>query len=136
MNTTYFLNCAAGNIFHTKTSPALPAKYYIGLSTTAPNIDGTGVNEPPADAGYARVELISLGDPVDGTVTNGQTIKFNRSTASWGTATHFVVYDSPIIGNGNLLMYDILSSERRIEADTIMQIEEGCLLLSVQNPTV
>ena len=24
MNTTYFLNCAAGNIFNTKTSPALP----------------------------------------------------------------------------------------------------------------
>ncbi len=35
MNTTYFLNCAAGNIFNTKTSPALPKTYYIGLSTSA-----------------------------------------------------------------------------------------------------
>lgn len=42
MNTTYFLNCAAGNIFNTKTSPALPKTYYIGLSTSAPAINGSG----------------------------------------------------------------------------------------------
>ena len=56
MNTTYFLNCAAGNIFNTKTSPALPKTYYIGLSTSAPAINGTGVNEPSTAAGYARVK--------------------------------------------------------------------------------
>lgn len=60
MNTTYFLNCAAGNIFNTKTSPALPKTYYIGLSTSAPAINGTGVNEPSTDAGYARVKLSPL----------------------------------------------------------------------------
>ena len=85
MNTTYFLNCAAGNIFNTKTSPALPKTYYIGLSTSAPAINGTGVNEPSTDAGYARVKLSSLGEPVDGVVTNSQAINFNESTASWGT---------------------------------------------------
>ena len=94
MNTTYFLNCAAGNIFNTKTSPALPKTYYIGLSTSAPAINGTGVNEPSTDAGYARVKLSSLGEPVDGVVTNSQAINFNESTASWGTITHFVIYDS------------------------------------------
>ena len=76
MNTTYFLNCAAGNIFNTKTSPALPKTYYIGLSTSAPAINGTGVNEPSTDAGYARVKLSSLGEPVDGVVTNSQAINF------------------------------------------------------------
>ena len=80
MNTTYFLNCAAGNIFNTKTSPALPKTYYIGLSTSAPAINGTGVNEPSTDAGYARVKLSSLGEPVDGVVTNSQAINFNEST--------------------------------------------------------
>lgn len=104
MNTTYFLNCAAGNIFNTKTSPALPKTYYIGLSTSAPAINGTGVNEPSTDAGYARVKLSSLGEPVDGVVTNSQAINFNESTASWGTITHFVIYDSATVGEGNLLM--------------------------------
>ena len=122
MNTTYFLNCAAGNIFNTKTSPALPKTYYIGLSTSAP-------------AGYARVKLSSLGEPVDGVVTNSQAINFNESTASWGTITHFVIYDSATVGEGNLLMYGTLSTPRSVETATIMTIKEGYLSLSAQNPT-
>ena len=135
MNTTYFLNCAAGNIFNTKTSPALPKTYYIGLSTSAPAINGTGVNEPSTDAGYARVKLSSLGEPVDGVVTNSQAINFNESTASWGTITHFVIYDSATVGEGNLLMYGTLSTPRSVETATIMTIKEGYLSLSAQNPT-
>lgn len=135
MNTTYFLNCAAGNIFNTKTSPALPKTYYIGLSTSAPAINGTGVNEPSTDAGYARVKLSSLGEPVDGVVTNSQAINFNESTASWGTITHFVIYDSATVGEGNLLMYGTLSTPRSVETATIMTIKEGYLSLPAQNPT-
>ena len=118
MNTTYFLNCAAGNIFNTKTSPALPKTYYIGLSTSAPAINSTGVNETSTDA-----------------VTNSQAINFNESTASWGTITHFVIYDSATVGEGNLLMYGTLSTPRSVETATIMTIKEGYLSLSAQNPT-
>nr|DAY13049.1 MAG TPA: hypothetical protein [Caudoviricetes sp.] len=133
MNTTYFLNCAAGNIFNTKTSPALPTNYYIGLSTSAPTISGSGVTEPSIDAGYARVRLTSLSEPNDGVVTNSQAINFNESTASWGTITHFVIFDSATAGN--LLMYGTLSTPRSVETATIMTIKEGYLSLSAQNPT-
>lgn len=133
MNTTYFLNCAAGNIFNTKTSPALPTNYYIGLSTSAPAISGSGVTEPSIDAGYARVRLTSLSEPNDGVVTNSQAINFNESTASWGTITHFVIFDSAT--GGNLLMYGTLSTPRSVETATIMTIKEGYLSLSAQNPT-
>lgn len=133
MNTTYFLNAVAGNLFQTKTSPALPTQYYIGLSSTAPNIDGTNVGEPSSNAGYARVELTSLGEPTDGVVTNELAINFNESTASWGTITHFVIYDAAT--DGNLLMYGALSTPRSVEAATIMTIKEGYLNLSTQNPT-
>ena len=40
MNTTYFLNCVAGNVFGSKADPAIPQHYYVGLSTTEPSIDG------------------------------------------------------------------------------------------------
>ena len=113
----------------------LPMTYYIGLSTSAPAINGTGVNEPSTDAGYARVKLSSLGEPVDGVVTNSQAINFNESTASWGTITHFVIYDSATVGEGNLLMYGTLSTPRSVETATIMTIKEGYLSLSAQNPT-
>lgn len=135
MNTNYFLNCSAGNLFGTKTDPAIPTAYYIGLSTTAPNVNGTGVDEPSIDAGYARVQLTSLSEPLDGVVTNKQAINFNESTASWGTVTHFVIYDSPTVDSGNLLMYGELSTPRSVETATIMTIKEGYLKLSAQNPT-
>lgn len=134
MNSTYFLNCVAGNVFGTKESPALPVQYYIGLSTTEPNVAGSGVTEPSTEAGYSRVELTSLGEPSDGVVTNTLAINFDESTASWGTITHFVIYDSPTSGSGNLLMYGELTSPRSVETATIMTIKEGYLKLSVQNP--
>lgn len=134
MNTSYFLNLVSGNVFQTKATPAIPTKYYIGLSTTAPAINGTGVNEPSTDAAYARVELTSLGEPVDGVVTNTAAINFEESTASWGNITHFVIFDSATVDSGNLLMYGELSTPRSVEAATIMTIKEGYLKLSAQNP--
>ena len=133
MNTTYFLNLASGNLFQTKTTPAIPSRLYIGLSSTAPTLAGGNVNEPLTSAGYARVELTSLSEPTDGVVTNEQAINFNESTASWGTITHFVIYDSDAVGSGNLLMYGALSTPRSVETATIMTIKEGYLNLSAQN---
>lgn len=134
MNTTYFLNCAAGNLFGTKKEPAIPERYFIGLSSSAPNVNGTNVTEPSEGAGYQRVELTTLSKPSTGVVTNTQAINFNESTASWGTITHFVIFDSEAVGSGNLLMYGILSTPRSVEAATIMTIKEGYLSLSAQNP--
>lgn len=134
MNTTYFLNLVAGNVFGSKKSPTIPEKYYLGLSSTAPSLDGNGVTEPSSGAGYARVELTSLSTPVEGVVTNSSAIDFAESTAEWGTMTHFVIYDAP--SGGNLLMYGELSASRRVEAATIMTIKIGSLNLSVVNPSV
>lgn len=133
MNTTYFLNCVAGNVFNTKTSPTLPTNYYIGLSTSAPTVSGTGVNEPSASSGYSRIRLTSLSEPTNGVVTNNQAINFDESTASWGLITHFVIYDSAT--GGNLLMYGALSTPRSVETATIMTIRDGYLSLSAQNPS-
>lgn len=134
MNTTYFTNCVAGNLYGTKDDPAIPTSYYIGLSTTAPNIGGTNVTEPSTSAGYARVQLTNLSQPSAGVVTNQSAINFNESTLSWGTITHFVIYDSSVVGDGNLLMYGALTTPRVVDANTIMTIKENFLKLSVQNP--
>lgn len=134
MNTPYFLNCIAGNLFHSKETPAVPAAYYIGLSTTEPSDDGSGVNEPSVSAGYQRVPIENLSEPVGGKVSNKEPINFSRSTSNWGTVTHYVIFDSPTVGSGNLLIYDKLSAPRTMEADTVLTFEEGCLELLVQNP--
>lgn len=132
MNTTHFLNRVAGNLFRTETSPAIPTEYYIGLSTTEPTMAGANVSEPSSSAGYGRVLLENLSAPVNGVVTNTANINFEESTASWGTVTHFVIYDAEI--DGNLLMYGALSTPRVVEAATVMTIRQDYLRLSAQNP--
>ena len=133
MTTTYFLNRIMGNVFQTQTSPGLPSKVYLGLSTSAPDIDGSGVTEPLASAGYARVELNSLSEPSNGVITNDAAISFPESSASWGTVTHFALYDAPV--NGNLLMYNVLSQARSVETATIVMVKVGSLKLTLANPT-
>lgn len=133
MNTTYFLNCLAGNIYHTKSTPAIPAKYYLGLSSTAPDLSGGNVTEPASSGGYARIEITSLSEPSDGAVSNTSPVSFAESTADWGTITHYVIYDAQT--NGNLLVYGALSAPRSVESATVMTIKEGQLVLSTKNPT-
>ena len=70
MNTTYFLNLVAGNVFGTKKTPAIPSNYYLGLSRTEPNVSGGNVSEPAASGGYARIKLTNLSQPSNGVVTN------------------------------------------------------------------
>lgn len=132
MNTTYFLNQVMGNLFKTKETPAFPSEYYIGLSSTAPNISGGNVTEPLSNSGYKRVKLENLSEPADGVITNEQAISFDESTANWGTMSHFVIYDA--LEAGNLLMYDTLSTPRNVEAATIVTIKANSLTLTLSNP--
>lgn len=131
MNTTYFLNLIAGNVFRSKLSPALPTAYYIGLSTTTPQIDGTGDTEPASNTGYARVPLTGLTDPENGTVYNNEPISFDEATGSWGTVTHYVVYDEPT--GGNLLFFGNLSTKRTIEANSSVIFKNKALAIDVLN---
>ncbi len=132
MTSTYFLNCIMGNVFQTKLSPGLPSKVYLGLSSSAPDVDGSGATEPLASAGYSRVELNSLDVPTNGVITNKSEISFPESSASWGTVTHFVLYDAPV--NGNLLMFNVLSQARSVEQATIVMVNAGSLKLTLANP--
>lgn len=134
MNTTYFKNLVAGNLFRSKVSPALPTTYYLGLSTTEPTADGANVTEPSAASGYARVELTELSEPASGVVSNTASLSFEESSGDWGTVTHFAIFDSQTVGSGNLLIYGPLSTPRTVETATIMTVKAGYLKLSIQDP--
>lgn len=131
MNTTYFLNTVAGNLFLSDTSTPLPDAYYLGLSTTAPSADGTGVTEPSSSAGYRRVEITDLSAPVSGVVTSTIDIEFPESLDDWGTISHYAVFDSET--NGNLLIYGSLQRARSMDEGSILTIRAGDLTFSVFN---
>ena len=128
MNTKHFLNLVAGNVFQSQTTPAIPTEYYIGLSTTTPNINGSNVNEPPVSGSYQRIKLTNLSAP-------NADISWPESTSDWGIVTSYVIFDSATVGAGNLLVFGDLSTPRSVERDTIMTIKAAYLKLSVLNPT-
>ena len=73
--------------------------HYIGLSTTTPASDGSGVTEPSGN-GYARIAVTNNTTnwpSISGTTrvkTNGTAFTFPTATPSgWGAITHFVVFD-------------------------------------------
>ena len=130
MCTNYYLNVVAGNVFNTKTDVALPKKYYVGLSTKTPGVDGAGIQEPTG-GNYKRVELTNMSAPANGVCTNQQIIDFEESTQNWGTVTHYLIYDS--VSGGQLLMYGPLEKSRVVESETIMTLKAGAVKLSVVN---
>ena len=132
MNTTYFLNQVMGNVFGTKTTPSIPSKYYLGLSTTTPNISGGNVSEPsPNGTGYTRVELNNLSEPNNGVIVNDAPVAFPESTANWGTVTHYVVYDSETYGN--LLFFGEFELNRTVEKGTAIMIPRDELVIQLTN---
>lgn len=78
---------------------------YIGLSTTAPARDGTGVHEPEGN-GYSRKRLQDMGTPTNGITTNTDTIYFAEATGDWGTCTYFCLFSGAT--GDNLIAYGAL----------------------------
>ena len=134
-NTTYFKNLVAGNLFHIDASNAVPASYYLGLSSTEPQADGTGATEPAGDgSGYARVLLNGLGNLTDGKVSNTAEITFPKSITEWfsaaAPATYFAVYDGDT-QDANLLFYGQLTDSRIIQTNTYARWPSGAIEIQV-----
>lgn len=92
-----------------------PVNVYVALSTTTPNDDGTSFTEPTGGA-YARVtvanNITNWPAAAAGAKSNGTKITFPTATASWGTVTHFALYDA--VTAGNFLMAGALTTAKTI----------------------
>lgn len=103
---------------------------YIGLSSTTPAEDGTGVTEPSGGA-YARQLVVAaswnaatLADP--SVVDNSVAITFPKATADWlagANLTHFVVYDA--VTAGTFLGAGLLTTAKPVLTDDTAEIAIG-----------
>ena len=113
----------------------LGATVYVGLMTTAPANDGSGVVEPVGNA-YARVAVVNnltqWPSAVARSKTHANDITFPTATGTWGTCTHCGIFDSPT--GGLLKIFDALTTPRLIvNTDTYRFLAGGvnALKLSV-----
>lgn len=97
----------------------------VGLHTEDPtNTGGTG---EVSGNGYSRASISGTWASTTGVAENPAVIQFALPTGSWGTITHYTLWDS----SNNLLDYGALSSSITVNTGDDVQINAGDLDLTV-----
>ena len=109
---------------------------YIALSTTEPNIQGSNVNEPKGN-NYARAStkdcmgnVALTSDFSTSEISNIREIHFQEATGSWGTLTHFAIYNSAT--GGTPLYVGALTEPITPTANTVPLIKVGQLKITLK----
>ncbi len=98
----------------------MPTNVYVGLSTGSFVDDNSGTEL--SGSGYAR-KVASFGAASSGTASNDAAIEFPAATGSWGTVSHFGIFDAST--SGNLLIHGALTSSKVIESGDILKVAVG-----------
>jgi len=106
----------------------VPANIYVALSRADPGETGAGIDEPTGVGSYVRT-ICNSWDPAASRATeNTITITFPTATASWGTITHFALFDA--ITGGNFLAYGSLSEGKTINISDTAGFVSGAIDIS------
>ncbi|CAB4130418.1 hypothetical protein UFOVP119_42 [uncultured Caudovirales phage] len=122
-----------------------PAALYVGLLTAGPSDTGGGtevsgnnysrVNLAPSTTNWAATNAAaSTANPsagTSGTTSNNSTITFPTPSASWGTVTHFGLYDAST--SGNLLMWGALTISKTINSGDTVTFPAASLSVQIDN---
>lgn len=127
-------------IFRGQAAPTT-TNLYIGLLTAAPSDTGGGTEV--SGSNYGRVTVASslanwagtqsAGSTVASSGTGGQTsnnnaITFPTPSGTWGTVTHFGIYDA--VSGGNLLFYGALTISKTINQSDTVTFPAGSLTIT------
>lgn len=123
---------------HILTDPAWTpaATLYLALSTTTPTEAAGNFTEPSGNA-YARVSTVAADwNAASGTapaIKDNSAVKtFPAATGSWGTVTHFGIFDALTVGN--LYLWAPLTASKTVAAADTVSFAAGALILQAGDP--
>lgn len=122
-----FLENALINATLRNTAYTSPASVYVGLFTTDPTDAGSGTEI--SGGSYARV-VATFTAPTDGVSPTNADVQFPQATATWGTVTHFGIFDA--LTTGNLLYHGSLTASKTIETGDVFKIASGNLTVTLE----
>jgi hypothetical protein len=107
-----------------------PPTIYVALSTADSLDDASGLAEPSGN-GYARVQTSASdwSSASGGSVSNAGAIAFGAAAGSWGTITHFALFDAAT--GGNMLAHGALNQSKAIGSSNTARFEAGDLNVSL-----
>jgi hypothetical protein len=108
-----------------KTAFATPTAY-VALFTAAPSDSGGGTEV--TGGSYARKSTAGADWAASsgGSIQNANAITFVTATGSWGTVTHFGVFDA--LTTGNLLFWAVLTASKTVGSGDTASFAAGALV--------
>lgn len=100
----------------------MPTTVYVGLSTGSFGDDNSGTELTGNN--YARVSA-AFSAAASGTTSNSAAIEFAAATGSWGSVSHFGIFDAA--SAGNLLIHGAFTTAKTIASGDILKISTGDL---------
>lgn len=115
-----------------KTSYTMPT-VYVGLSSTTPALNGTGITEPSGGA-YTRQTTsgATWTAAASGSTSNAAAITWTTASADWvagANLTYGVLYDAA--SGGNVLGYGVLSVARPVLSGNVASVAIGGLVVTL-----
>lgn len=99
-----------------------PSNVYLGLSTGSLGDDNSGTELTGNN--YSRVS-VSFGAAATGTMSNDAAIEFAAATGSWGSVSHWGLYDAA--SSGNLLVHGSFTTAKTIGSGDVLKVATGDL---------
>ena len=119
------------------TSYTPPATWYVALHTSSGSDTTPGTEVSTSGTGYGRAS-ITRGDAywaapnTSGQTSNAVAITFGTPSASWGTITHFSLWDAPT--GGTRRWYGALTNPKNVGAgDPAPVFPIGSLVVQIDN---
>lgn len=104
----------------------MPANVYIGLYTASPTDTGSQSNEV-SGSNYAR-EAITFDAAAAGVTQNVLLIQFDTPSGSWGTVSHWGLFDA--LTTGNMLYWSAFDTARAITTSDDVEIPIGAIIVN------
>lgn len=125
---TDYLENALGNEVLRGVAFAAPAAVYVALFTTAPTDAAPGTEV--SGGSYARQAVTFAAPSTPGVFENSADVDFPQATGSWGTVTHFAIFDAAT--DGNMLIWGALAVSKAIASGDIFKFLAGDLVINFQ----
>jgi hypothetical protein len=117
-----YLETALVNAVLRNTSYTSPTTVYVGLFTSDPTDAGSGTEV--SGGSYTR-KAMAFSSPSNGATSNSSAVEFDQATASWGTVTHFGLFDAS--SSGNLLLHGALTTSKTIDSGDVFKFATSAL---------
>ena len=103
-----------------------PSGLYLALSTGSFADDNSGTEL--SGSNYSR-KAMTFAAASSGSAATNAVVEFDAATGSWGTVSHWGIYDAST--SGNLLFHGSFTASKTIATNDILKVASGSITISL-----